>query len=234
MVFGMMMVVSDITEKKLLEQEMLNQKIQEQKMMTRAIILGEERERNKIGQELHDNISQILAGTKLYLGMARKNKSGGENIINESIELLDSAIEEIRALSKGKVTPMKKVDLHELLQTLIDRFNETTSIKTNFIYNGSGQLVEDDLKLNVYRIMQEQLNNIYKHSQATVVSILVAVSEKNIRVSVADDGKGFDVDSKKNGIGLVNMINRVASFNGTIDIESRPGNGCKIDINLPC
>jgi signal transduction histidine kinase len=165
--------------------------------------------------------------------MARKNKPGGENIINESMQLLDSAIEEIRALSKGKVTPMKKVNLQEILQTLIERFHMTTGIKTNFVYNGSGQMIEDDLKLNIYRVVQEQLNNILKHAKAGNIMVLIEASEENIRVLVTDDGKGFEVNGKKNGIGLSNMVNRVESFNGTIHIQSSPGNGCSIDINVP-
>ncbi len=232
-VFGMMMAVSDITEKKLMEQKIVDQKVQEQKMVTRAILIGEERERNKIGQELHDNINQILAGTKLYLGMARKNKPGGENIINESMQLLDSAIEEIRILSKGKVTPMKKVNLQEILQILVDRFHESTNIKTSFVYNGSGQFIADDLKLNIYRVVQEQLNNILKHARAKNISILVEADTANIRVQVTDDGVGFDVNNKRDGIGLANMVNRVGAFNGVIDIQSKPGQGCRVNIILP-
>ncbi len=223
----------NITEKKLLEQKVTEQKIQEQKKVIRAILIGEEKERNKIGQELHDNINQILAGTKLYLSIIEHDKLGSENIIKQSMQLLDSAIEEIRALSKYKVTPAKKVDLQEMLQGLIDLFHDTTKIDTDFNYSGSAQLMDDDLKLNIYRIIQEQLNNILKHAQAKKISIMVEAGEKNIRMFVADDGKGFDVESKKKGIGVANMINRVESFNGTINIQSSPDNGCKIKINLP-
>ena len=223
----------DVTEKKRMEQEILNQKIQEQKMVTRAVLIGEEKERNKIGQELHDNINQILVGTKLYLGMARKNKIGGENIINESIDLLDNAIEEIRTLSREKVTPTKKVNLEEILRNLTGRFQQTTTIRTNFVYKGSGPLIEDDLKLNIYRLIQEQLNNILKHAEAKNINVSVNADTKNIFVKVTDDGKGFDVHDLKRGIGISNMINRVESFNGTIDIQSSPGNGCRIDITMP-
>jgi len=232
-VFGAMLAVSDITEKKLLEQAVLDQKLQEQKTMIRAILIGEERERNKIGQELHDNVNQILAGTKLYLGMARKAKEGGEDIINESMALIDSAIEEIRTLSKGKVTPMKKVNLEELLYLLIEGVGTNTDIKTNFVYQGSAQSIADDLKLNIYRIIQEQLNNILKHANAKNISVRVEAGTNSIRVLVADDGKGFDPGMKKKGIGISNMINRVESFNGTMSIESSPGNGCTVDINIP-
>jgi len=129
---------------------------------------------------------------------------------------------------------MKKVNLQEILQTLIDRFHVTTGIKTSFIYNGSGQTIEDDLKLNIYRVVQEQLNNTLKHARACNIKVLVEASDENIRVLVTDDGRGFEVNSKKNGIGLANMVNRVESFNGTIQIQSSPGKGCSIDINVPC
>jgi len=230
---GLMIAVSDITEKKLMEQQILDQRVQEQKKVTRAILTGEEKERNKIGQELHDNINQILAGTKLYLGMARRAKSGGADIINESMRLIDSAIEEIRTLSKGKVTPMKGVNLRELLQTLVDGINNTGQFHIDFIYEDQQRSINDDLKLNIYRIIQEQLNNIIKHAEAKNVKLLVKADEKNMHVQVTDDGVGFDVGKKKNGIGLANMINRVESFNGTISIESAPGKGTRLDVRLP-
>jgi len=230
---GMMMAVSDITEKKLMEQQIIDQKVQEQKKVIRAILTGEEKERNKIGQELHDNVTQILAGTKLYLGMAKNSKSGGTDIINESIELIDSAIDEIRALSHSQVTPMKKVNLEGILQNLVDGINDTGDFKINFTYNDSQRAIDDDLKLNVYRIIQEQLNNIGKHAMAKNVMLIVDANNKDLHVQVTDDGQGFDVNKKKNGIGISNMINRVESFNGTINIESSPGNGTRLDVHLP-
>jgi signal transduction histidine kinase len=229
----MMMAASDITEKKLLEQKILEQKVQEQKKVIRAILVGEEKERNKIGQELHDNVSQILTGTKLYLSMARKGKEGNENIINESMLLIDSAIEEIRALSKEKVTPIKKINLEELLQGLIEGFSEKAQIRTEFNYTGPTQLIEDDLKLNIYRIIQEQLNNIQKHANARYIKIDITADTASLNVSVLDDGNGFLVDQKRNGIGISNIINRVESFNGTITINSSPGEGCRTDISIP-
>lgn len=232
-VFGVMLAVSDITEKKNLEQKIIDQKVQEQKMVIRAILAGEERERNKLGQELHDNVGQILAGIKIFLSTGRNAKDGNENIITESLELIDSAIEEIRSLSRGKVTPMVKVDLKELLQLLIDRLDGTQHIKINLEYKGKEQSISDDLKLNIYRIIQEQLNNVLKHANAQNVYILIETSENNIHIMLKDDGKGFDVNSKKSGIGLANIINRVETFNGNIVIESSFGKGCKIIINVP-
>jgi PAS domain S-box-containing protein len=220
---------------KKMQQEILNRKVQEQKTVTRAVLNAEERERNKIGQELHDNVNQILASIKLYLGMAN-GKEGRELVqtLKESSLLLDNAIEEIRSLSKSQVTPLKKVDLKELIQALVDKLEETSDISTKFVYMIRDKQIEDDLKLNIYRIVQEQINNVLKHAQASVISIALYADANDIHISIADNGKGFVPDQKRKGIGVSNMINRVESFNGELDIISSPGNGCEIQIRIPC
>jgi signal transduction histidine kinase len=217
-----------------LEQEILDQKIQEQKRITRAILLAQEQERNRIGQELHDNICQILSTAKLYIDVAKEERPELTELVSYPLELIDNSISEIRALSKRSVTPLKNIDLKELAQSLVSNLDNTTTIKTTFDYDVSDQDLADDLKLNVYRIIQEQLNNIVKHSASKNVSLSVAADGNLIHVRVKDDGKGFDPNKKRTGIGISNMINRIESFNGQIKIESSPGNGCIVQIELPC
>ncbi len=223
----------DITENKLLQKQVLEQKVQEQKRITRAVLKAEESERNRIGQELHDNVNQILAGTKLYLGLAAKDEFAGRGLIKSSLELVDNAIEEMRSLSKEQVTPLRGIDLEDLIYSLIDKLNTASSIKTTVIYNLHNEDVEDDLKLNIYRIIQEQMNNILKHSNAVHTNISLTDDTDYLYVSIEDDGKGFDTELKRKGIGLANMNNRVESFNGEFKIHSSPGNGCEIRITIP-
>ena len=219
---------------KKMQQEIVNQKIQDQKTVTRAILNAEERERNKIGRELHDNVNQILASIKLFLKMAaEKNVPDSNGLLDRSVTLIDNAIEEIRSLSKSQVTPVKRIDLRELIQTLVDRLEDSTSIKTSFMYE-NGKPLDDDLKLNIYRIVQEQINNILKYADATKITINVDTNDNSLHVQVIDNGRGFDPETKRKGIGISNMINRVESFNGTLDIISSPGSGCKIEIRIPC
>ena len=105
-VLGMMTATSDITQKKLLELEILNQKIQQQKKITRAVITAQEKERTKIGQELHDNVNQILATSRIYMNTALASRlAGKENLIHEAIGLIDNAIEELRLLARNEITP---------------------------------------------------------------------------------------------------------------------------------
>jgi PAS domain S-box-containing protein len=230
----------DITERKKaeenlksLEKKMLEQIIQEQKKIARAIIKAEERERNHIGQELHDNINQILAGIKLHLSMTGKDEKLKE-LVKYPIELIDNTIQEIRLLSSKLVTPLKNINLKELIQYLIGDLRKSTAIKTTLIYNLSGVPISDELKLNIYRTIQEQLNNVVKHANAKKIVLSVQTDNNVIRIVVADDGKGFDVNKKRKGIGISNMMNRVESFNGEMAIETSPGKGCKISFKIPC
>jgi signal transduction histidine kinase len=230
-----MFISNDITGKKLMEKEILAQKVEEQKKMTRAVIQAQEKERNKMGQELHDNVNQILASTRMFLSVALNSKKLRRDLVEESTGMLDNAIQEIRLLSKNQITPQGKLGLRELIQLLADSLNENSKLETTFEYQISAGYVEieTDLKLNIYRIIQEQLNNILKHAEASHVSILLQSDGESITVRVRDDGKGFETDQSRKGIGITNMINRVESFNGEFSIESAPGNGCTLTIRIP-
>lgn len=236
-IFGIMQDVTEIRQAaanlKILEQQILEQTIQEQKKIARAIITGQEKERNYIGQELHDNVCQILVGAKLHMGMTAVKESVLKNLIKYPMELIDTSIEEIRVLSHKLVTPVKNIDLEELVRELIYNISISTTLKINFEYALPGDAIDDELKLNIYRIVQELVSNIIKHSGATSINIALEALQRHISLVVLDDGIGFTPDLKIKGIGLANIINRVETFNGTIVINSAPGRGCEINIEIP-
>lgn len=233
-------ILQDITERKeaeenlkLLEQKMLEQKIQEQKKIARAIIKAQEKERNHIGQELHDNINQMLAGTKMYLSIAGKKNSDVKEAISYPIELINTIIEEIRILCQKLATPVKNIDLKEMIQELLYSFRANLPAKTSLSYNVITEKISDELKLNIYRIIQEQVTNISKYAKAKKVKISLTERNKAIIIITEDDGKGFDVDAKRKGIGISNMVNRSGSFNGWVELRSEPGKGCRITVSIP-
>lgn len=234
-VFG---TIQDITEQKKaaaalkeMEQKMLFQKVQEQKQIARAIISAQEKERNRIGQELHDNVVQILTGAKLNL--IRTSKQGGQ-LLEYPIELIVTSIEELRSLSSENVTPLKDLGLKELIQSLIDSLARSITLKIEFSYNLDGYDIDEDLKLNIYRIIQEQLTNIIKHSEASNATISLEANTDTVNLVITDDGKGFDTSKKRTGIGISNIINRVECFNGKMSIDTSAGNGCIMKIEYPC
>ena len=230
---GAVVMHIDISEIRRLEEERLNAKMEEQKKVSKAILSGQEIERNYLGQELHDNINQILVGTKLFLGMAGNKSTETKELIKYPMELLDTSMEEIRSLCQKMVTPLKNNSLEELIRELINKFDTATQLKTVFTYDIKNEKLSDELKVNIYRIIQELFNNIHKYSGAKQVNILVKGDEHAISFTVTDDGVGFDINQKRNGVGISNMINRVESFNGVIKIDSALDKGCKTDIVIP-
>ena len=231
-------IVRDVTEMRRIQRELelerMEQKIQEQKKITRAVIKAQERERNIIGRELHDNVNQLLASTRMCLSTAKLTPAGKKEFVTKSIRLIDATIFEIRLLSKKHVTPLKGFELQEQIESLIKIMEEGIGFKITMEYDLPDQPeMSDDLKLNIYRIIQEQLNNVYKHASASRVHIKIQGKKGSIHVSINDNGIGFEIGMKKNGVGIVNIVNRVESFNGEVNFETNPGVGCKLEFTIP-
>lgn len=229
---GAVVMHIDISELRRLESARLKSSEDEHKKITLAILQGQEKERNYIGRELHDNVNQILAGTKLFLSSSAKKNEVVKDAVQYPIELLSSAIEEIRSLCRNLVSPLKNINLEELAKGLLNNCRQ--NIKSSFSYSVPAKLLADELKLNIYRILQELISNTLKYAAATSLKISIKVHQHLLTVIVTDDGQGFDVNTKRTGIGISNLINRVESFNGQLKIDSSPGNGCSTTITIPC
>jgi PAS domain S-box-containing protein len=235
---SVMAIVRDVTEirklQKEMERERLELQIQEQRKITRAVIKAQERERNIIGRELHDNVNQLLASARMGLSTARLTPAGKKEFVDKTIRLIDTTILEIRILGRKHVTPLKGFDLKQQIQSLIKIMEEGIGFKITFEYDLPEQPeLLNDLKLNIYRVIQEQLNNVYKHASASRVQIKMFAEKGQVHVLINDNGIGFEVGMKKSGVGIVNIINRVESFNGTVGFETKPGIGCKLEIHIP-
>jgi PAS domain S-box-containing protein len=235
---SIMGIVRDVTEirklQKTMEQERMEQKVQEQKKITRAVIKAQERERNIIGRELHDNVNQLLASTRMCLSTARMTPAGKKDFVDKSIRLIDATIFEIRILSRKHVTPLKGFDLKDQIQSMIKIMEEGIGFRITFDYDLPDEPeIPDDLKLNIYRVIQEQLNNVYKHASASRVQIKMYAADHQIHILINDNGIGFEIGIKKSGVGIVNIINRVESFNGKVNFETQPGIGCKLEMCIP-
>lgn len=146
---GAVVMHIDISELRRFETERMNSKMNEQKKITQAMLTAQEKERNYIGQELHDNINQILVGTKLYLNLAGKKNQEVEQLIKYPMELISTSIEEIRLLCHKIVTPLKEHELDELIRQLLEELQQNTMMQTEFVYDIAEGVLSDELKLNV-------------------------------------------------------------------------------------
>ncbi|RYF77178.1 MAG: histidine kinase, partial [Chitinophagaceae bacterium] len=123
----------------------------------------------------------------------------------------------------------------ESVKDLIDSINLTSKVKITHSISGlKYESLKQDVHLGVYRILQEQLNNVIKHAEASEVKVELEQTNGLLHLSVTDNGKGFQVKGKKDGIGLINMQTRAESLNGTFYLESKPGQGCSISVIVPC
>jgi PAS domain S-box-containing protein len=236
-IFGILQDITDRREAEesvtILESKMLAQKAQEQKKIFRAVLKGQEKERNFISRELHDNVNQILAGAKLYLGGAGKKDERVKELVKYPMELLDLSIEEIRQLCQKLVPPQNSIDFREQIQDLLYKLGESTGVATSLTYAIADDLISHDLQLNIYRIIQELLNNVSKYAEAKSIEVVIIATSGFISVTVTDDGKGFNKKIKRHGIGISNIIYRAECFSGKVSIKSSPGKGCKVYIRIP-
>ena len=231
---SMQVIINDVTERIRLEKELARQQRLKQQQVTALVLGAQERERYELGQELHDNINQILATSKLYLDVAIEEDGPKEELLDKSRRNINLAIEEIRKLSKDLITPtLNDLGLIQSIKELVRNIQLVTKIKIRLHISGLDEdSLEEEQKINVYRIIQEQLNNILKHAHATSVIIALNKAKDRISLQVADDGRGFDPRSHRNGVGLSNIMSRAEMYNGRVEIESAPGKGCKIEVIL--
>jgi len=223
---------TDITKEKGLEETLALEEVIKQKEITEAVISAQERERSEIGRELHDNINQLLGAARLYIDMAKKDGQNSNSLLSHSSSYTLTAIEEIRKLSKTLITPLiKEKGLSDSIWELIEEIMRVHPIK---IYFDSVNYFEDDLnekfKLNIFRIVQEQINNTLKHAHAHSLNINIKDEANKLFLTIADDGVGFDVSKRKLGIGLSNIKSRSELYNGNVQINSEKGKGTTISI----
>ncbi|GAB2682706.1 hypothetical protein GCM10027036_41040 [Flavihumibacter cheonanensis] len=227
----------DITERKLLEEKLLQQEIHKQQQIAQAVVDVQENERAEIGKELHDNVNQLLTTAKLFLELARNDASMQESMLKRSSDTIMNAINEIRKISRSLMpASLSDLGLISSINDLIENITLSRQLHAEFKYDKN---IEKRLrakeKLMFFRIIQEQANNVLKHADASHLLISITNHRQLTRLEIKDNGKGFDpeVARKKEGIGMLNIMSRAAIFNAKVEIITAPGKGCHLVIDLP-
>lgn len=228
-------VIHDITNIKKLEQELLEQQAQEQLKITAAILKAQEKERNAIGQELHDNINQILTGIKLQLSRIRDISDETKLVVDMSTRYLAEAINENRKIARELTIPdfinnTLVKQLHKLTGYML---NENVKEKLIDTATFDEDRLTNEQKLTVYRVLQEQCTNITKYANAASVNITLSTENGFCKMNIADDGVGMSVEHSSNGIGLRNIKSRLSMLKGDVSICTSPGKGFALEIGFP-
>lgn len=213
--------------------------LKQRNIATTAIIETEEKERKRIAQDLHDSVSQLMMAAKINLTVVGNEipflDDAQKSRFEKAIHLVDEGFKEVRTISHNM---MPQALLESGLALVIKQFVENIEnefIQVNFFSKGFEEHFDNTIETILYRILQECINNVLKHANASRVDISLIRDETNISLTIEDNGSGFDVadKAKYNGMGLKNLQNRVNFIKGKIEIDSHPGRGTLVSVYVP-
>lgn len=227
-----------LKQKQILAKEMLHQ----QELRSKAVIEAEEKERVRIARELHDGIGQQLSAAKMNIsgleGALKLNTEDEKTMLKNALDLLDESVKEVRAVSHSMMpNALIKSGLVSAVREFINKISSAGNLKINLEIIGLQQRLDPTVENVLFRVLQEIVNNIIKHSRASTVGIQFIKHETELTVLVEDDGVGFNVSEQLNredaGIGLKNIQSRIEYLNGEVYFDSFPGKGTTITIEIP-
>lgn len=195
-----------------------------------------ENEKCKLGQELHDGVNPLLSAALLYLNLIKPVSKRGKKVKETVHTILMEAVGCIRTLASDLVVlEQEQYTLKELVENYLEKIKSIVHFSITIDFENTEVLrqITNHEKTYLYRIIQEQINNIIKYSKASKVHIQLKNEHSELCLIIQDDGIGFDTSVVNKGIGLLNMKKRMEELHGTLNIKSSPGNGCIVYILLP-
>jgi PAS domain S-box-containing protein len=234
---GYLVQVQDITRRKLAEEQIRN--------LTHDLIKAQESERQKISRDLHDRVAQDLSTLKIGFDTLFDSQPGAPGELKRRIstltKILQGSIEAVRDLAYELRPPgLDQLGLVKTLFQYSEDFSEKAGFRVDFFSAGLDDMRLDfNTEINLYRLIQEALNNVKKHAGADRVTIRLVASFPKIILRIEDNGQGFNIDDRyaaainEKRMGLQNMKERVSLLNGKMAINSRPMGGTKIVIEIP-
>jgi signal transduction histidine kinase len=213
------------------------EKIRQQEARMNAVFQGQEEERRRIAKELHDGVGQTLSALKLnYQTLSFKATS--RDLVQDLKRLqtmLDSASAEVRTISHQMMPKeLEQFGLVPAIENMLKMNFENAPLQYHFEHSGFEERLGVPIELALFRVLQELISNVIKHSQATFLNVQLLKLKTHVVLNVSDNGVGFDVDAaEKNGIGLLNIASRIDAIKGHLNYESAPGTGTSVTIRTP-
>ena len=216
-------------------QKLTNQLKEQELKSIDAMIEGQEKERLRIANELHDDLGSLMATIKYHFGYLSKQNS--DVLYQKTNKLIEQAYEKIRNIAHAKNSGvLAKEGLYKAIKHLADNYSASKKIKINVYENGLDQRLENSVELTLFRIVQELITNVIKHAKASEIDIHLNEYDDHLTIMVEDNGVGFNPDqiTKTNpGMGLNSIDKRVELLNGKMIIESQKESGTSIIIEIP-
>jgi two-component system, NarL family, sensor kinase len=226
-------------KQKLQQQRITELEAEKQLAATEAVLKGEEQERTRLAKDLHDGLGGMLSGIKYSFQTMKGNlimTPDNHQAFERSMDMLDSSIREMRRVAHNMMPEvLVKFGLDIALKDFCNDINQSGALQVTYQSIGfASATIEQTTAITIYRIVQELINNTMKHASAKTAIVQVAKTDGNISITVEDDGKGFDPIILKSGtgIGWSNVQSRVEYLKGKLDVQSEPGSGTSVLIEL--
>lgn len=221
------------------EQKLQQEVMRQQDIATRAVIVAEENERRRIAADLHDGVGQMMSAAKMNLSAFETEipfSNEEQKIAYEKvIGMVDECCKEIRSVSHQMMpNALLKSGLASAVKEFIDKIDARV-LKVNLHTEGLNERLDSNVETVLYRVIQECVNNVIKHSGANALDISLIRDADGIAATIEDNGKGFNIKDKEKteGIGLKNIRSRILFLKGSVDFDSSPGNGTLVAIHVP-
>ena len=220
----------------ILKQQRVDNLLKEQELVSiDAMIAGQEKERQKVAGELHDDLGSLMATIKLHFDKANTDTS--DSALEKAQNLLEEAYQKIRGMAHSKNSGvMSDQGLLSAIKKMAKTISETNAMEVKVEHFGLGERMENSLELSIFRIVQELVANAIKHAEASKINIQLTQHEENLNIIVEDNGKGFDrsqLGQDSNGMGLTNIEKRVEHLEGNFTVDSVKGKGTSMLIDIP-
>lgn len=231
----LLLAVIYFQRRKTYQQSLITLKKEQDISLLKALMTGEEKERNRLARELHDGLGGILAAAQMQISNVETNGQEAEKTKKQkAAELVSQAAVESRRIAHNLLPEtLLRYGLDEALKEYSQSITDSKLLQLDYESVGMQTRLEPGAELSIYRIIQELVNNIVKHSGATEALVQVHQQEGKLSVTVEDNGRGFAPQQNgKTGIGLSNIQSRVSYLNGSLDIRSNRQQGTSVYIEI--
>jgi signal transduction histidine kinase/Tfp pilus assembly protein PilF len=222
---------------KIIARQKIRQLEEEKKLMAAKLLVeGQEEERKRIATELHDGLGVLLSATKMQFSIISDKSPENKVLIEKATRMLEQATGDVRKISHNMMPGLlTKLGFFEATEDLFENIGDTRGLNAICNISGSQDRLPENKEIMLYRIVQEMVNNTLKHAEARNIELQIHVLKGILDMKYSDDGKGFDVGKKleSESIGLKSIQSRVNFLNGTLVIESKPGEGVSYSIQIP-
>lgn len=206
-----------------------------QEELFKATLQAQEKERGRIAEDLHDDIGPRLSALKLSVDLLRNEYTSDERniMIDETTEILDYVIKDIRIIVRNLAAKyISEKGIYQQLLEFRKQIENASSISIDMEIESFKQNLDDNFAVNLYRIIQELINNSIKHAQCTRIDLLAENSSNFLSIIYKDNGKGFNESTISKGLGLNNILTRIKLYKGECQVTSTPGQGTRYSIKF--